>query len=213
MKQQKFTHQDRFLQLVCSLLVVLAMWNLPQPALAEISQQDVKGIINTREIAVQAINTRNFSKIEPYLHPDFTITTVDNRVFHKVPEFENYWKQQFGNSIKDIKMTVKVDNPRITLSPEILVSYGDAIATFYFKDNNSADMAMRWTAVMQKLQGRWTIQSLHFSSNLLNNPVLNGTQQAARFGAVAAGVGGLFLGIVGMLLWHRQRQSKTERAR
>lgn len=199
------------MQLVCSVLLVLAIWNLPQGALAGISQQDIDGIVRTREMALQAINTRDFSKIEPFLHPDFTITTVDNRVFHKIPEFENYWNQQFSSTIKEIKMTVNVDDPRRVLSPEIVVSYGDAIATFYFKDGKARNMAMRWTALLQKSQAKWQIQSLHFSANLLDNPVLKGTQEASLFVTIIAGIGGLLLGAVAMLLWRRQRQPTTER--
>jgi ketosteroid isomerase-like protein len=199
---------------------VLAIWNVPQCALADVSQQEVNAIIRAREMALQALNTRDFSKIEPYLHPTFTITTVDNRVFHKVPEFEQYWNQQFSNSIKDIKMEVKVDTPRTFLSPETAISYGDAIAkrcceaqiaTFYFKDGNKPTMAMRWTAVLQKFQDRWTIQSLHFSSNLLDNPVLRGVQRVSRAWAVAAGVGGILVGAVAMLLWRRKAKPVMEK--
>lgn len=210
------TKQKRFSRYQCSqllwvALLVLAIWNVPQCALADVNQQEVNAIIRTREMAVQAINTRDFSKIEPYLHPTFTITTVDNRVFHKVPEFEQYWNQQFSSSIKDIKMEVKVDTPRTFLSPETAISYGDAISTFYFKDGNKPTMAMRWTAVLQKFQGKWTIQSLHFSSNLLDNPVLRGAQLASRAGAVAAGVGGIVVGAVAVLLLRRKSKPVVEK--
>ncbi|MCL1463092.1 YybH family protein [Argonema galeatum] len=211
MTKQKPTSGYRCWQILWSILLVLAIWNVPQCAWADVNQQDINAIIRTREMALQAINTRDFSKIERSLHPTFTITTVDNRVFHKVQDFEKYWNQQFSSSIQDIKMTLKVDSLRRFLSPETAVSYGDAIATFSFKDGNAANMAMRWTAVMQKFQSQWTIQSLHFSSNLLNNPVLNGAQQAGRAMTLAAGVGGLLLGAVGMLLWHRRRKQPTER--
>ncbi len=199
------------MQLVCSVLIAIAIWNVPQCAWAEASQQDINAIIRTRDMALEAINTRDFSKIEPYLHPTFTITTVDNQVFHKVQDFENYWNQQFSTSIEKIKMNLQVDTPRRFLSPEIAVSYGDAIAAFSFKDGNAANMAMRWTAVTQKFQEKWTIQSLHFSSNLLNNPVLNGTKQAASAIAVAAGLGSFLLGALAMLLWGRSRKQATER--
>lgn len=188
--------KQRCTQLIWSVLLVLAIWNIPQYALADTNQQEINGIIRTREIALQALNTRDFSKIEPYLHPTFTITTVDNQVFHKVPEFEKYWNQQFSNNIKEIKMALKGDTIRTFLSPQIVVSSGDAIATFAFQDGNVADMAMRWTAVLQKLGDTWTIQSLHFSSNLLDNPVLNTTRQWGQNVAIAAGIGGLVLGAV-----------------
>ncbi|GAC1457484.1 MAG: hypothetical protein NVSMB70_01270 [Chamaesiphon sp.] len=183
---------------------MLAILNVSQWALADVNQQDINAIIQTREVALQALNTRDFSKIEPYLHPTFTITTVDNHVFHKVQDFEKYWNQQLSGPIKNIAMEIKVDNPTRFLSPETEIAYGDAIATFHFTDGNVSTMAMRWTAVMQKFQGKWTIQSLHFSSNLLNNPVLNGKEQLSRTVAVAAGVGGILLGAVGMLIWRRR---------
>jgi hypothetical protein len=196
MTKQTLRNQYRLRQVLGNLLLVLAVWNVPQNALADVNQQEIKGIIQTREIALEALNTRNFSKIQPYLHPKFTITTVDNQVFHNVKDFETYWK---------------IDTPRIFLSPETEVSYGDAIATFYFKDGSSANMAMRLTAVMQKFQGKWTIQSVHFSSDLMNNPVLHGTQKAVKTMALASGVGGFVLGGVGMLLWHRQQKKTTEK--
>jgi hypothetical protein len=211
MTKQTLRNQYRLRQVLGNLLLVLAVWNVPQNALADVNQQEIKGIIQTREIALEALNTRNFSKIQPYLHPKFTITTVDNQVFHNVKDFETYWNQQFSSSLKDIKMTLKIDTPRIFLSPETEVSYGDAIATFYFKDGSSANMAMRLTAVMQKFQGKWTIQSVHFSSDLMNNPVLHGTQKAVKTMALASGVGGFVLGGVGMLLWHRQQKKTTEK--
>ena len=211
MTKQRWSSRYKCSQLLWVALLVLAIWNVPQCALADVNQQEVNAIIRAREMALQAINTRDFSKIEPYLHPSFTITTVDNRVFHKVPEFEQYWNQQFSNSIKDIKMEVKVETPRTFLSPETAISYGDAIATFYFKDGNKPTMAMRWTAVVQKLQDRWTIQSLHFSSNLLDNPVLRGAQRVSRAWAVAAGVGGILVGAVAMLLWRRKAKPVMEK--
>ncbi|AUS99846.1 protein kinase [Nostoc sp. CENA543] len=201
MTQQKWL--TKCTQLLCSILLVLGIWCLPQAALAD-NQQEINSILQTREIALEAINNRDFSKVQPYLHPSFTITTVDNQVFHKVPEFEKYWNQQFSSTIQNIKMNLTGDTVRTFLSPEIVVSSGEALATFAFKDGKAADMGMRWTAVLQKLQDKWTIQSLHFSSNLLNNPVLNAAQGLGRTIAIAAGVGGFLVGVVTMLVLRRQ---------
>jgi hypothetical protein len=187
-------------------LIVLASLNIPQYALANVnvSPQEIKAIIQTQELALQAINTRDFSKIKPYLHPTFTITTVDNRVFHTADEFEKYWNQQLSGPIKNIKMELKGDTLRAFLSPEAEVAHGEAIATFSFTDGNVATMPMRWTAVLQKFQSKWTIQSLHFSANLLDNPLLNSTQQLGRNLAIGAGLGGLLLGAIAMRLLRKQ---------
>ncbi|MEH1795052.1 MULTISPECIES: YybH family protein [unclassified Nostoc] len=211
MMKQRWASRYKCTQLLWSVLLVLVIWNLPQSALADVNPQEINAIIRTRDIALQALNTRDFAKIQPYLHPSFTITTVDNQIFHKVPEFEKYWNQQFSSSIKDIKMQLKGDTIRTFLTPDIDVASGEAIASFSFKDGKTADMALRWTAVLQKLQDKWMIQSLHFSSNLLNNPVLNAAQQLGQILAVAAGVGGFLVGAVTMLLLRRRNKPRTDR--
>lgn len=199
-------------QILLSMLLLLLLWNLPQSALAaNVSSEDLKSIIRTRDIALEALNTRDFSKVAPYLHPNFTITTVDNQVFHKVPEFEKYWNQQFSNTIQDIKMNFKGDTLRTFLTPEIDVATGEAITTFSFKDGKSANMDVRWTAVLQKLQDKWLIQSLHFSSNLLNNPVLNAAQQLGKTLAIGAGIGGFLIGALIMLLLRSKSRTRTQR--
>ncbi len=212
MPKQQQVNLYRYSQLVCSLLIGLAIFFAPQSALADVSQKELEAILRTREIALQALNTRDFSKVEPYLHPTFTITTVDNQVFHKVDEFEKYWNQQFSGPIEKLNMELKGETARTFLSPETEVASGEAISTFYFKDGNVNTMGLRWTAVLQKYQGKWTIQSLHFSSNLLDNPVLRGTQEMARNLAIASGVGGFVLGAVATLLLRRQPKQPTETA-
>ncbi|TAE61937.1 MAG: DUF4440 domain-containing protein [Nostocales cyanobacterium] len=199
-------------QIVLSLLLMLLIWNIPQNALAaDVSPEDLKSIVRTRDIALEALNTRDFTKVAPYLHPNFTITTVDNQVFHKVPEFEKYWNQQFSNTIQDIKMKFKGDTLRTFLTPGIDIATGEATTTFSFKDGKSADMDVRWTAVLQKLQDKWVIQSLHFSSNLLNNPVLNAAQQLGKMVAIGAGLVGFIVGALLMLVLRSRSRTRTQR--
>lgn len=205
--KQRWANGYRYAKLFFCILLLLVIGNISQSALAD-NNQEINQIIRTREIALQALNNRDFSQIAPYLHPTFTITTVDNQVFHQVPEFEKYWNQQFNTTIKEIKMNLKGEPVRTFLSPQTVVSSGDAIATFYFQDGKAADMSMRWTAVLQKLQDKWTIQSLHFSSNLLDNPVLNAAQGLGRNLGIGAGIGGFLLGGLSMLLLTRSNTKK-----
>jgi ketosteroid isomerase-like protein len=206
MMRQEFTKIYKWTQLLAGLLLALVIWNFPCAALADVSQADIEAIMRTREIAVEALNTRDFSKIDPYLHPQFTITTVDNQVFHTTSEFEKYWDQQFSTTIENIQMQLQGETIRTFLSPGIDVAQGAAITTFSFQDGKSADMALRWTAVLQKLGDKWVIQSLHFSSNLLDNPVLSAAQKSNKILAIVAGLGGFFLGVITMTILHRRTQ-------
>jgi ketosteroid isomerase-like protein len=191
------------------MLILMASVAASGSALADNRQQDHNAIVQTRELALQAINTRDFSKIKPYLHPTFTITTVDNHIFSSADEFEKYWNQQLSGPVKAIDLSVKVDAPTTFLSTETGVAHGDASSTFHFADGNVRGMAMRWTAVMQKSKDKWTIQSLHFSANLLDNPVLGTAQQLGLYLAIGTGVGGLLLGGAVMAIISRRKPQQV----
>ncbi|MDB9315878.1 nuclear transport factor 2 family protein [Spirulina sp. CS-785/01] len=180
------------------LLLSLFLWgNYPQPAQAATSPE-LQSILKTREMALEAINTRDFSQIKPYLHPDFTITTVDNQVFTSVEDFERYWNDQFAGPIEQIAMELADETTRTFLTPEIEVAQGQVVATFSFTSGREETMAMRWTAVLQKLEDIWAIQSLHFSANLLDNPVLGTSRTLGRNIAIGVGVGGVIIGALVM---------------
>jgi hypothetical protein len=207
--KQKFTNIYKLAQLLSIVLLAIVIGNFPSSALADVGQGDIDAIIRTREIALEALNTRNFTKIDPYLHPQFIITTVDNQVFHTTSEFEKYWNQQFSSTIENIKMQLQGETIRTFLSPEIDVAAGGAITTFSFKDGKSANMTLRWTAVLQKLEDKWMIQSLHFSSNLLDNPVLNAARQLNKTLGVAAGLVGFLLGAATMVILNRRTKRRA----
>jgi hypothetical protein len=107
-------------------------------------------------------------------------------------------------------MELTGDTTRTFLSSETEVAHGAAISTFHFTDGNVATMPLRWTAVLQKSQSKWMIQTLHFSANLLDNPVLSGAQTLTRTVGIVTGISGLLLGAIGMRLIRRRRQGETE---
>jgi ketosteroid isomerase-like protein len=187
-----------------ALLALPIALTLPESAWGQqVDEQELQRILQTRQIALDALNNRDFPSIEPYLHPDFTITTVDNQVFHTVSEFETYWNEQFNGPIERLTMSLEGDTIRTFLSPQIEVASGEALSTFYFRDGNEEVMPLRWTAVLQKVQNTWTIQSLHFSANLLDNPVLNYTQKRGNYMAVGTSVAGVLVGALLMFLLRR----------
>ncbi len=191
----QFQHPLRLL----SLGMLLGLFNLMGSTMspAQRQQRALEQIGELRETAVEALNTQEFDRIEPFLHPEFTITTVDNQIFHSVEEFESYWGRQLSGPIERIEMTVTPDGETIWLSEQTGVNYGAAASTFYFSNGNVREMPMRWSSVVQEEEGEWLLQSLHFSANLFANPVLRASQQLGRTIAIASGVGG---GLVGLLI-------------
>lgn len=187
--------------LVVALLV--CCWTAPPSWSATPSPADLELILQTREIALDALNNRDFDQVNPYLHPDFTITTVDNQLFQGVDDFETYWEDQFETNIETITMALDDETERVLLSDDLEVAYGEATSTIAFQNGPERVMRSRWTAVLQKDDDKWLIQSLHFSANLLDNPVLTATQSAMRWIGLGAGVSGAIVGAI--VVWILKR--------
>lgn len=192
-------------RLCWSLVVALLVccWTAPPSWAATPSPADLELILQTREIALDALNNRDFDQVKPYLHPDFTITTVDNQMFQGVDDFETYWEDQFETNIETITMALEDETERVLLGDALEVAYGAATSTITFQNGPERVMRSRWTAVLQKDDDKWLIQSLHFSANLLDNPVLTATQSAMRWIGVGAGVIGAIGGAIGMWILKR----------
>ena len=108
-----------------------------------------------------------------------------------------------------------VDSFTCTINPdELTVLYGNDMGICYgssdehFKLANGKDLNVkgRWTATLVKENGRWLVASLHCSTNLFDNAVLDLAKKAARLIGVLCLVAGLLIGwLIG---WRCKRSVK-----
>lgn len=79
---------------------------------------------------------------------------------------------------------------------------------YTFKDGDVRQMKSRWSAVVQKDGDTWKLASVHFSTNLLDNPVLDAARKAVQKTALIAGAIGIAVGLaIGFLLRRRGAQA------
>jgi hypothetical protein len=76
------------------------------------------------------------------------------------------------------------------------VVYGTSNDHYTFSHGDVREMSTRWTAVVQKDGETWKLVSVHFSANLLDNPVIDAAKNAARRMTIIAGIAGLLAGLV-----------------
>ena len=79
---------------------------------------------------------------------------------------------------------------------------GTSKETYTFRDGDVRDMTTRWTAVLEKEEGNWKISQIHFSANILDNPVLSAAQRAAGGNiflpaGIGFALGALIIGLLG----------------
>ena len=159
----------------------------------------------------EALNTRKLDAMAPYLHPDFTVVTVDNRKIRGLPEFKQYWNGLFEGKeavLRSIETKPEADELSRFLDDNTGMSFGTSDDRYTFSDGEVRQMKSRWSAVVQKHDNAWKIVSVHFSASLFDNPVLDAAKQAVQKWALIAGALGIAIGLaIGLVLRRRRVQA------
>jgi hypothetical protein len=155
-----------------------------------------------------ALTTRNIDSMAPYVFPGFTVITLDDKKLKGLPEVKQYYGNLFDGPnamLKAMEVRPEADDVTQFLDDNSGVSYGVSNDRYTFRDGDVRDMKSRWSAVVQKDGGTWKLVSVHFSGNLLQNPVLDAAKSTVRNAAIIAGAVMLVIGIlVGWLVGRRR---------
>lgn len=191
------------------ILLAVVAFGLVAPAFAEEKRsQDHDQLRALLKLGAEALTTRKVEPMLPYLHPEFTVVTVDNRKLKGVAELQQYWNEVFNGKTPLLKSMVsrpEADQLTTFLDDNSGIVYGTSNDRYTFMDGDVRDMSTRWSAVVQKDGKIWKLVSIHFSTNVLNNPVVDAAKSAAKRAMIIAGAFGLAIGLViGFLLWRRR---------
>jgi ketosteroid isomerase-like protein len=192
---------------VACLVLLLGLAGSVRAQDQEAAHQELRAL---RDACVAALNSRSFDAIPPLLAQEFTIVTVDNQKFTKLDDFRGYFEGLFtGPNAMLEKVEVQAETDELTRflgSGDTGIAFGTTNDTYHFKDGDVRSMKTRWSAVVKKEDARWKLASVHFSTGLLDNPVVDAAASFARTGILAAGIGGLLAGAgLGALLARRRR--------
>lgn len=188
-----------FGKMVFATCILLAL-SLATPASAqEERSQDHDQLRTLLKRGAEALTTRQLDAITPYLHPEFTLVTVDNRKLKGTDELQQYWNELFDGEaplLKTVEVRPEADQLTTFLDDDSGVVYGTSNDRYTFADGDVREMTSRWSAVVQKDDDTWKMVSVHFSSNLLDNPVIDAAKNAARRMVIITGIAGLLAGLV-----------------
>lgn len=188
----------------------LALAALALPAAAQDRAKDHEELRALLTKGAEALNQRNFDAIAPSLHPSFTIITVDNRKHVGLDAFKKYYAAQFDGPdalLKSFEAKLEADEETRFIDVDTGLVYGTSRETYTFRDGDVRTMQTRWSAVTKKEGGAWKLASVHFSTNVLDNPVLEGVKSFYTKLAAGAAVLGLVLGAALFGLFRRRPAS------
>ena len=158
----------------------------------------------------EALNKRNFDAVAPSLHPAFTIITADNQKHVGLDAFKKYYLGLFDGPnavLSKFETRVAVDDETRFIDADTGVVYGTSQETYQFKDGDVRTMQTRWSAVTKKEAGDWKLVNVHFSANVLDNPVLDATKSFSKKLAAGGAVIGLVVGVLLMALLRRRART------
>ncbi len=163
----------------------------------------LRGIMKTSS---EALNAGDFDKLAPVLSSkNLTVVTVDNQKFKNLADFKAYWEKTFTGPtavLKSVKVEPTADAASEFIGENVGIADGTSKETYTFRDGDVRDMTTRWTAVLEKEEGNWKISQIHFSANILDNPVLSAAQRAAGGNiflpaGIGFALGALIIGLLG----------------
>lgn len=197
----------RFRHLLCVAAMLLAGLASAQTPPAEARKADHDALRALLSRSAEALNARNLDAVAPLLHPALTVITVDNQKLVGLDAAKKYYAALFdGPDAVLSKMEVQPVADELTqfISPTSGVVYGVSDDRYTFTDGDVRTMKTRWSAVVQKEGNDWKLVNVHFSSNLLDNPMLDAAQAYVKKTATFAGLIGLIVGGLFVLLIQRR---------
>jgi ketosteroid isomerase-like protein len=174
----------------------------PPAAVEDPAHQELRQL---RDGLLAAMNKGDLDTALTYLHTNVVITWHNAEVSRGhagVRDYNNRVMTGQNKVVESFHCTVNVDELTILYGGDTGICFGSSDEHFKLANGRNLDIKGRWSATLVKENGRWLVASLHASTNLFDNPLL----QLARKAAIGAGVGSLIVGFIcGWLIGRRRK--------
>ena len=188
-----------------AILLSLPAWGAPPEPNADIHN----ALRALRDRIITAMNNRDIDGMVAELHPNVTITWQDATVSRGRNGVRAYLESKLKGPnpiVRGYHASVNVDELTSLFGPDTGIAYGSSLETFDLASGLKFTLHGRWSATMVRENGRWWLASVHASSNLFDNPLVNATKKSFLIGIVVAAVLALLVG------WFVGRRTARTRA-
>jgi len=158
-----------------------------------------------RDGLLEAMNKGDIERQLSYLHTNVVITWHNAEVSRGREGVRAYFNKMTGGPDKLVdkfSAEVTVEELTILYGDDTGISFGSSIEHFKLTSGRSFDLKGRWTATLVKENGHWLIASLHVSTNIFDNTLLNLAKRSVIWVALLSLVVGM---ITGWLLTRKRK--------
>jgi len=191
-----------------SVIAVLAIGCLvaqtPRAADPDPHEADRKQLLALFAEVEAAINDQNVDRMLAQMDDHVTVVWLNAEVSRGKQDVKAYYGRMVGTEqaiLKKYLTKAKVGAPA-KFYGDVAVADGSTADEFYPNARGVFKLDSRWSAALARNSGEWKIVSLHLSSNVFNNPLLDEVKADIFY----AGAGGVLGGLILMYLFIRLRQ-------
>jgi ketosteroid isomerase-like protein len=144
-----------------------------------------------------AMNKNDIPGILAELHPNVVVTWQNAEVSRGPAGVRAYLERMTKGPnpiVRGYHADINVDDLTTLYGDNTGVAYGSSVERFDLAGGQSFTLHGRWSATMVRENGRWLLASVHASSNLFNNPLLNATRKTIYVGALDSVLAALLIG-------------------
>ena len=178
-------------------LAVSSMGAAPPVAPPEPNASVHNALRQLRARLMDAINRQDIDAIVAQAHPNVVVTWQDATVSRGPQGIRAYMQRMLKGPnpiVKSYHADITVDELTTLYGGDTGVAYGSAVEQFNLIGGQNFTLHGRWSATMVNENGRWLIASVHASSNLFDNPLLNAAKKSLYIGIAISALVALAIG-------------------
>lgn len=156
-----------------------------------------------------AINAQSIERMVAQMDESVTVIWLNAEVSRGKDEVRAYYGRMVGHDKAILKkyLTKATLGAPAKFYGDVAIADGSAADEFYPIARGFFTLDSRWSTTMVKAAGEWKIVSLHLSSNVFNNPLLDEIKADIVKAAVGGFVGGLVL--MSVITWVLRRRTRV----
>ena len=156
-----------------------------------------------------AINAQNIERMVAQMDDNVTVIWLNAEVSRGKDEVRAYYGRMVGHDKAILKkyLTKATIGAPAKFYGDVAIADGSAADEFYPIARGFFTLDSRWSSTMVKNAGAWKIVSLHLSSNVFNNPLLDEIKADIVKAAAGGFIGGLVL--MYLIMWFTRRRARV----
>lgn len=197
---QSFLSRHKFMKSIAITILTAVIFAAPTFAPAQTAKPEDPAHQELRQLRDKLLAAMNKSDLEgilAVLHTNVVITWHNAEVSRGRDGVRAYYSRIMSGPVKlvdSFTCNLNVDELTILYGGNTGISFGSSDEHFKLTSGKDLNVKGRWTATLLKENGQWLVTSLHASTNLFDNVLLDVTKRMMKIAVAISLLAGVAIG-------------------